>query len=82
MFLGEVFQQAFADMTGVPLELYLTDGSIGAAIGAGVGAGYFSAEHAMDGLAPVKFIEPAQISPYEDLYQDWKQELMNNIQQQ
>ncbi|MDQ3682024.1 MAG: FGGY family carbohydrate kinase, partial [Bacteroidota bacterium] len=41
MFLSEVFTQTFVNVTGVPVELYKTDGSIGAAFGAGVGLGYF-----------------------------------------
>ena len=41
MFLSPVFMEAFVNATGVPVELYNSDGSVGAALGAGIGAGYF-----------------------------------------
>jgi xylulokinase len=44
MFLSDVFTQSFVNATGVPVELYQTDGSIGAALGAGVGAGIYKGE--------------------------------------
>ena len=40
---GVVFTESFVNVTGVPVELYQTDGSVGAALGAGVGAHIFSA---------------------------------------
>jgi xylulokinase len=43
MFLSKVFTRSFVNATGVPVELYNTDGSRGAALGAGVGAGFFAA---------------------------------------
>jgi len=42
MFLSPLFREAFVNTTGAPLELYDTDGSVGAALGAGFGAGLFS----------------------------------------
>ena len=38
MFYSPVFTEAFVNATGVPVELYASDGSVGAAIGAGIGA--------------------------------------------
>jgi hypothetical protein len=32
---------SFVNATGVPVELYESDGSLGAALGAGIGAGIF-----------------------------------------
>ena len=40
MFLSPLFQEAFVNTTGTCLELYNTDGSVGAARGAGIGGGY------------------------------------------
>ncbi len=73
MFLSPVFAQAFVDVTGVPVELYETDGSIGAALGAGVGAGIFSnATEAFAQRKPMGLIEPSQGHKYEPFYGAWK----------
>lgn len=42
LFLSDLFCQTFCDVTGCRLELYETDGSVGAALGAGLGAGLFT----------------------------------------
>ena len=39
MFLSPLFRQTLASVSGAPIELYDTDGSVGAARGAGIGAG-------------------------------------------
>jgi xylulokinase len=83
MFLSEVFQQSFVGVTGVPVELHQTDGSVGAALGAGVGANIFaSPKEAFAGKAPLKLIEPAQTSLYDDLYQEWKALLETQLQKE
>lgn len=41
MFLSPLFRQAFVNTLSVPLELYETNGAVGAAVGAGVGAGVY-----------------------------------------
>lgn len=41
MFLSPVFRQTLADVSGATIELYDTDGSVGAALGAGLGAGIY-----------------------------------------
>ena len=41
MFFSEVFARTFANATRVPLEIFETDGSRGAAMGAAIGAGIF-----------------------------------------
>lgn len=59
LFLSPLFRRTFATVTGVPLELHDTDGSLGAARGAGVGAGIFgSLEEALAGLTRVETVEP------------------------
>ncbi|KAA9040564.1 hypothetical protein FW778_00525 [Ginsengibacter hankyongi] len=40
LFFEHVFIKSFANETGVAVELYENDGSLGAALGAGVGAGF------------------------------------------
>lgn len=78
MFLSPVFQEAFATISGATVELYNTDGSLGAARGAGIGAGiYASAKDAFENLKPIRSIGPdrGKISAYEDAYGAWKTEL-------
>ena len=72
LFLSEVFAQSFSNFTGVPVELYKNDGSVGAAIGAGIGAGiYKTAAEAFTYMKPVQLIEPNghDIEPF---YHEWK----------
>lgn len=73
LFLSEVFAQTFVDVTGVPVELYDNDGSVGAALGAGIGAGIFnSAEEAFSQHQLLAYLEPKNKAVYEPIYQDWK----------
>ncbi|HLZ88109.1 MAG TPA: hypothetical protein VKQ52_12730, partial [Puia sp.] len=75
-FKSNVFIDAFVNATNVPVELYNSDGSIGAAIGAGIGAGiYRDAKEAFAGLKPVELIEPTRAGVYDALYGEWKQHL-------
>ena len=73
MFQSTVFQQAFVDVTNVPVELYKTDGSVGAAIGAGIGLGvYQSSKDAFSINEPLAVIEPKNADSYDLLYGEWK----------
>jgi len=73
MFKSPVFIEAFVNATNVPVELYNSDGSVGAAIGAGIGAGlYRDAKEAFAGLRPVQLIEPTKAGVYDNLYGEWK----------
>ena len=73
MFLSDVFSQSFVNATEVPVELYETDGSIGAALGAGVGAGYYSDPvSAFANRKPLKIIEPSDSPAYHLIYNEWK----------
>jgi len=44
LFLSPVFRQTLSNITGATIELYNTDGAIGAARGAGIGAGIYKNE--------------------------------------
>jgi len=80
LFLSELFAQIFVDVTGIPLELYENDGSVGAALGAGIGSGAFaSAEQAFTGHERVRYLEPKNKEAYEALYTDWKNVLNSTI---
>lgn len=73
MFLSPVFREAFVNATGVPVELYNSDGSVGAALGAGLGAGIFSDRMAaFSGLKPIEWIVPSKMAEYGELYLAWK----------
>ena len=78
MFLSSVFTEAFVNATGVPVELYESDGSVGAAIGAGIGAKTFKNEsEAFEQMKPLNLIEPTKASEYNEHYLLWKNILDN-----
>ena len=59
MFLSPVFREAFVNTTLTKLELYNTDGSLGAARGAGIGSGIFqNSAEAFEGLSVIEVIQP------------------------
>jgi xylulokinase len=72
LFLSELFIEAFVNATGVPVELYQCDGSVGAAIGAGIGVQqYKSSSEAFAGTSPIRLVEPTAGNNYETHYQSW-----------
>jgi len=76
MFLSDVFTEAFVNTTGVPVELYHADGSVGAAIGAGIGAGiYQDPGEAFTHFSPIKTVEPTLQPAYENVYAQWLHQL-------
>jgi hypothetical protein len=78
MFLSEVFCEAFVNTTGTKLELYNTDGAIGAARGAGIGAGiYKEFSDAYKSMEKIKTVEPKKkdLAAYSTVYSNWKQNL-------
>jgi xylulokinase len=76
MFLSPVFTEAFVNTTNVPVELYQTDGSVGAALGAGIGAGFFrDGKEAFAGMKPVDRVMPTKAGEYESLYGRWLEDL-------
>ena len=61
MFLSPVFRQTLADVTGADIELYDTDGAVGAAKGAGIGAGiYKSTQEAFATLGKLEVAHPQE----------------------
>lgn len=78
MFLSPIFRETLAGVTGAVIELYDTDGSVGAAKGAGIGAGvYKDNNEAFATLEKLEMIEPdvAQRTAYDDAYARWKSNL-------
>jgi xylulokinase len=79
MFMSDVFCQTLAGVSGATIELYKTDGALGAARGAGYGAGiYSSLEEAFSDLELKKKIEPGE-GEYKAAYEAWKAHLENQI---
>ena len=83
MFLSDIFRQTLAGVSGATIELYDTDGSVGAAKGAGIGAGiYKDNNEAFATLDKLMVIEPneAKRSEYLNAYSEWKSQLKKHIQ--
>jgi xylulokinase len=75
MFLSRVFRQTLADITGTVIDLYNTDGSVGAARGAGIGCGFYkSFSEAFSGLKTVGTTEPdtSGSAMLEESYRKWE----------
>lgn len=80
LFQSDLFLEAFVNSTGVPVELYENDGSVGAALGAGIGAKiYARPAEAFSLIKPVQYTEPSLTSSYEPVYQDWLFHLTSKI---
>ena len=78
MFLSPLFRDTLAGVSGATIELYETDGSVGAAKGAGMGAGlYKDHNEAFATLEKLQVIEPdaAHRSAYQEAYSHWKEVL-------
>lgn len=75
MFLSDVFATAFTNTSGCTLELYNTDGAVGAARGAGLGAGVFnSSAECFRGMEIIKQYYPDDqlAETYRHAYSKWK----------
>ena len=73
MFLSPIFRQTLAGTSGATIELYDTDGSVGAARGAGIGAGvYETPEEAFSTLTRLSVVEPERGDEYRAAYERWK----------
>jgi xylulokinase len=80
MFLSNVFTEAFVNATGVPVELYDCDGSVGAALGAGIGAGFYKdASEAFSKRAVLNTVVPGKAPIYNALYEVWKERLDQSL---
>jgi len=82
MFLSPVFRETLAGVSGATIELYNTDGSVGAARGAGIGSGYYaSAKEAFANLKKLETVLPdtSKSAQYEEAYQNWKVQLEKYI---
>lgn len=75
MFLSQLFRQTLANTSGATIDLYETDGSVGAAKGAGMGCGiYKDNNEAFASLKKLVTIEPESnmAQQYQEAYIRWK----------
>lgn len=82
MFLSPLFRDTLAGVSGATIELYDTDGSVGAAKGAGIGAGiYQDSDEAFATLDKLQVIEPeeARRADYLRAYATWKATLEKKV---
>ena len=83
MFLSPLFRNTLAGVSGATIELYDTDGSVGAARGAGIGAGiYRNHDEAFATLEKLQVIEPdkAHRDDYLAAYAHWKEALAAQLE--
>lgn len=75
LFLSPLFRRTLAAVTGATIELYDTDGSVGAAKGAGIGAGiYKNSDEAFSTLKLIEAEKPvSDTAAYIEAYENWKQ---------
>ncbi|MBN1302061.1 MAG: carbohydrate kinase [Melioribacteraceae bacterium] len=81
MFLSPLFCEALSNTCNISIELYNSDGSIGAARGAGVGAGiYKDLSEAFNGFEKIRTYTPdkQKVELYTAVYKKWEMHL-NNI---
>lgn len=75
MFLSPIFRKTVASVSGATIELYNTDGSIGAARGAGLGRGFYKdSDEAFASLTKLATVTPDNENKisYNEAYQRWK----------
>ena len=80
MFLSPIFRETLAGVTGATIELFDTDGSVGAAKGAGMGLGIYSGhDEAFSTLEKIDVIIPSRADEYMEAYARWKEQLLSAI---
>jgi xylulokinase len=76
MFLSPIFRETLASVTEATIELYDTDGALGAAKGAGFGIGHYNSfSEAFQNFKKIKTIAPdtSNTSKYQEAYNNWKE---------
>ena len=83
MFLSGLFSQTFADLSGCPVELYNSDGAVGAARGAGFGHKFYpQLRDCFRGMEVVRRVDPEKTNTgrIREIYNRWKEGLENILQ--
>ena len=81
MFLSPIFRESLAGISNAVIELYDTDGAVGAARAAGMGIGFY--QDSKEAFAPLEKIaviepQPEKRAQYLEAYDRWKQHLNQN----
>ena len=77
LFLSPVFRQVLSSVSGARIELYDTDGALGAARGAALGAGIYADEaEAFAALRCLEVTEPVRSDALVKAYALWKERLL------
>jgi xylulokinase len=82
LFLSPLFGQTLSTLTGARIELFNTDGALGAARGAALGAGFYAnREEAFRSLKCLEVVEPKaeDKEALEKSYQAWKREVEQRL---
>ena len=83
LFLSPLFRQTLSTLTGARIELFNTDGALGAARGAALGAGYYKTRgEAFAALRRLEVVEPAEADreTLEEGYRAWVREVEKRMQ--
>lgn len=83
MFLSPIFRKTLASISGATIELYNTDGSVGAARGAAIGIGFYKTfEEAFLNLKKLETINPDEKNKqaYVDAFERWKKALQKSVE--
>ncbi len=83
MFLSPVFRETLAGVSNAAIDLYDTDGAVGAARGAGIGAGIYASPKEAFATLSLKqtTLPPADRTPYLEAYGRWKEYLLKTIKE-
>lgn len=82
LFLSPLFRSTLATLCDASIELFNTDGSLGAARGGALGAGYYrTPEEAFATLEKLEQVNPVHVwkDALEHAYQNWKAELTRTL---
>lgn len=83
LFLSPLFRQTLSTLTGARIELFNTDGALGAARGAALGAGFYKTrEEAFAALRRLEVVQPAQADKeaLEAGYRAWVREVEKSME--
>jgi xylulokinase len=80
MFLSDLFCETLSGVSGAGIDLFETDGALGAARGAGYGAGvYASLPESFASLRKVGEVAPSSVEAYQAAYAAWKRTLEQKL---
>ena len=79
LFKSRIFKEIFVNISKTDLNVYDTDGSLGAARGAALGSGdYKSEKEAFSSLILIEKVIPKDSNSLEESYKNWKK-LLNKL---